>query len=126
MHVMNEQDPLTYEIIGAAIEVHKELGPGLLESLYEEALCIELHERNLEFERQKLLEISYKGHDIGTFVVDIIVENRVVVELKSVRQLAPIHEAQLLSYLHLTKCSIGLLLNFNVAVLKQGVKRMAV
>ena len=118
-------DPLTYKIIGAAIEVHRVLGPGLLESLYEEALCIELEERNLRFERQKLLEIDYKGRNIGTFFVDIMVENRVILELKAVKKLLPVHEAQLLCYLRLTDLRIGLLINFNVATLRQGIKRMA-
>ncbi len=94
-------DPLTYKIIGAAIEIHRVLGPGLLESLYEEALCIELEERNLRFEPQKLLEIDYKGRNIGSFFVDIMVENCVILELKSVKKLLPVHEAQLLCYLAL-------------------------
>ena len=91
---MNETqrfDPLTYEIIGAAIEVHRIPGPGLLETIYEEAFCIELDERNLKYERQKNIEIQYKAREIGRFFLDIIVENRVIIELKSVKLLAPVH-----------------------------------
>ncbi len=95
-----------------------------MESLYEEALCVELEERNLSYERQKLLEIDYKGRNIGNFFIDIMVENRVIVELKSVKNLLPVHDAQLLCYLRLTNIRIGLLINFNVATLKQGIRRM--
>ena len=119
-------DPLTYEIIGAAIEVHRILGPGMMESLYEEALCIELEERGLAFERQKRIIANYKGHEIGKSFADVVVENRVVLELKSVSALAPVHEAQLISYLRLAKVHVGLLINFNVATLKKGVKRLVV
>ena len=92
-----QSDPLTYQIIGAAIEVHRILGPKLLESVYDEALCIELNLRKLSYERQKKIELDYKGYEIGTFFVDIVVENSVIVELKSVANLAPVHEAQLIS-----------------------------
>lgn len=122
----NNSDPLTFQIIGAAIEVHRVLGPKLLESVYEEALCIELGLRELAFERQKKIELNYKGHEIGTFFVDIIVENSVIVELKSVANLAPVHEAQLISYLKLTGIRRGLLINFSVATLKNGIKRIIV
>ncbi|MCE2471613.1 MAG: GxxExxY protein [Anaerolineae bacterium] len=124
MRRTENNDPSTYEIIGAAIEVHRILGPGLLESLYEEALCVELEERNLSYERQKLLEIDYKERNIGNFFIDIMVENRVIVELKSVKNLLPVHDAQLLCYLRLTNIRIGLLINFNVANLKLGIRRM--
>ena len=117
-------DPLTYQIIGAAIEVHRILGPKLLESVYEEALCIELNLRKLSYERQKKIELDYKGYEIGTFFVDIVVENSVIVELKSVANLAPVHEAQLISYLKLTGLRRGLPINFSVATLKEGVKRI--
>ena len=93
MSVNEKSDPLTYQIIGAAIEVHRILGPKLLESIYEEALCIELEQRNLRYERQRKIELNYKGHRIGTFFVDIIVKNSVIIELKSVASLAPVHEA---------------------------------
>lgn len=126
---MNETqrfDPLTYEIIGAAIEVHRIPGPGLLETIYEEAFCIELDERNLKYERQKNIEIQYKAREIGRFFLDIIVENRVIIELKSVKLLAPVHEAQLIGYLRLANLHVGLLINFNVATLKEGIKRIVV
>ncbi len=122
----NQSDPLTYQIIGAAIEVHRELGPKLLESIYEEALCIELDLRQLSYERQKMIELNYKGHKIGTFFVDIIVENSVTVELKSVANLAPVHEAQLISYLKLAGLRRGLLINFSVTTLREGIKRIIV
>ncbi len=121
-----QSDPLTYHIIGAAIEVHRVLGPKLLENVYEEALCIELNMRRLSYERQKKIELDYKGHEIGTFYVDVIVENSVIVELKSVANLAPVHEAQLMSYLRLTGLKRGLLINFSVATLREGIKRMVV
>lgn len=122
----NQSDPLTYQIIGAAIEVHRELGPKLLESIYEEALCIELYLRKLSYERQKMIELNYKGHKIGTFFVDIIVENSVIVELKSVANLAPVHEAQLISYLKLAGLRRGLFINFSVTTLREGIKRIIV
>ncbi len=124
MSSVDKRDPLTYQIIGAAIEVHQILGAGLLEDIYEDALCIELAERGLSFERQKHLEINYKGHDIGDLFVDIIVEGRVIVELKSVRELGPIHKAQLMTYLRVSKIGLGLLINFNVPALTQGVQRV--
>ena len=126
MAVNTQSDPLTFQIIGAAIEVHRLLGPKLLESIYEEALCIELGLRRLNYERQKHIKLSYKGHAIGDFFVDIIVENDVIVELKSVANLAPVHEAQLISYLKLTGIRRGLLINFSVATLKEGIKRIVV
>lgn len=117
---------LTGEIIGAAIDVHKELGPGLLESVYEECLCIELENRKINFERQKGIDLQYKDVDIeNKFILDLIVENEIIVELKSVKRLDPIHEAQLLSYLKLADKKYGLLINFNVQMLKQGIKRLA-
>ena len=119
------RDPLTHEIIGAAIEVHRNLGPGLVENLYEEAMCIELAARNMKFERQKLIEINYKGHNIGSYRLDLLIEDRVILELKAVKELLPVHEAQLLCYLRVTGTRIGLLINFNVEALKQGIKRLA-
>lgn len=124
MNQSEQQDPLTYQIIGAAIEVHRVLGPGLLERVYEDALCIELEERKIRYERQKNIEINYKGRMIGDLIADVIVENRVIIELKSVETLLPIHTAQLLTYLKLTNLKIGLLINFNVPILKDGVKRI--
>ena len=120
----SDTDPLTHQIIGAAIEVHRALGPKLLESIYEEAMCIELSLRRLAFERQKKIQLCYKGHEVGTFFIDLVVENRVIVELKSVAKLAPVHEAQLISYLQLAKMRRGLLINFHGATLIEGVKRI--
>jgi len=113
-------DPLTYKIIGAAIEVHKRIGAGLLESLYEEAFCVELEHRQLHYERQKPLEVRYRGRIIGTLRVDVVVENEVIVELKSVKELAPIHYTQIISYLKITGLTRGLLINFNVKQLTKG------
>lgn len=119
------ENSITNEIIGAAIEVHRELGPGLMESIYEECLSIELTNRNISFEQQKIIPILYKQQVIqSNFRLDLLVENKVIVELKSVEYLLPVHEAQLLTYLKLTECKIGLLINFNVPVLKNGIKRM--
>lgn len=122
--VLYEKD-LTTQIIGAAIEVHQALGPGLLESAYQACLARELTLRQLPFEREKPLPVEYKGLalDCG-YRLDFVVANKVIVELKSVDTLHPIHEAQLLTYLKLTHCRVGLLINFNVPVLKSGIKRM--
>ncbi len=115
---------ITREIIGAAIEVHKLLGPGLLESAYEECLCHELAIRRIRFEKQKPVPLVYKGTKLECgFRLDLLVEGKVVVELKSVDGLGPIHEAILLTYLRLSGHSLGLLINFNVPVLKDGVRR---
>lgn len=117
MHI----NQLSYNIIGAAIEVHRVLGPGLLESAYEECLCHELDLRGLPYERQKPLPVVYKGvHLDAGYRLDVLVENRIVLELKAVEALLPIHEAQLLTYLKLGGWQVGLLINFNVEVLKEG------
>ncbi len=116
---------LTGMIIGAAIEVHRALGPGLLESAYEECLCHELRAREIPFERQSPLSIHYKGIKLECgYRLDVFVDNRVVVELKSVEKLEPIHKAQLLTYLRLKGCRLGLLINFNVQLLKNGICRL--
>lgn len=115
---------LTEQIIGAAIEVHKHFGPGLLESAYEECLCRELYLRGLKFERQRNLPLEYKGIKLDCgYRIDIVVEEKVILELKVVDTIAPIHEAQLLTYLKLSGIEIGLIINFNVPVLKDGIKR---
>jgi GxxExxY protein len=115
---------LTREIIGAAIEVHKRLGPGLLESAYEECLLHELHLRNLKVDRQKGLPVVYKEVKLDCgYRLDLLVEGKIIVELKSVENLAPIHEAIILTYLRLSGHKTGLLINFNVTVLKDGVRR---
>jgi GxxExxY protein len=119
-----ELNPLTEKIIGAAMEVHKKLGPGLDESLYEAAMCIELELRGIGFQRQVQIDVEYKGVKIGNKRIDLIVEGKVLVELKAVEQLAPVHKAQVLTYLKLTGLKLGLLINFNVPVLKEGIKRI--
>lgn len=117
---------LTGRIIGAAIEVHKALGPGLLESAYEECLCYEFNLRKLSYQRQQELPVKYKDIKLDCgYRLDMVVENQVILELKSCDSLQPIHEAQLLTYLKLTGLKIGLLINFNVVVLKHGIKRIA-
>lgn len=120
-----ELNRITEQIIGAAIEVHRALGPGLLESAYEECLCHELKLRGVPFERQKPLPVTYKGAalDCG-YRLDLLVASAVVVEIKAVESLQPIHEAQLLTYLKLGGWNLGLLINFNVPVLKNGIKRI--
>ena len=119
-----ERDKLTYEIIGAAIEVHRAIGPGLLESAYEECLCKELSQRQIPFERQKPLPVEYKGTKLECgYRLDLLVADKVVVEVRAVDALLPIHEAQLITYLKLGGWEIGLLINFNVEVLKDGIRR---
>jgi len=118
------QGGLSGEVIGAAIEVHKQLGPGLLESAYEECLCRELELRGKLYERQKPLPLVYKGLSLDCgYRIDLLVEGGLVVEIKSVDALAPIHEAQLLTYMKLAKVKVGLLINFNSRVVKDGIKR---
>ena len=120
-----EINSLTGEVIGAAIGVHKLLGPGLLESVYEECLCYELKLRDIYFERQKDLPVEYKAVKLDcAYRLDVVVENNLVLELKSCDSLLPIYEAQLLTYLKLTGIKVGLLINFNVPVLKDGIKRL--
>lgn len=114
---------ITEKIIGCAIEVHKQLGPGLLESIYESALCIEFDTAVLHYQRQIALPVVYKNQPIGNFRVDLLVEDSVVVELKSVERHDPLFEAQILSYMKLGSYKIGLLINFNTRLLKQGVRR---
>jgi GxxExxY protein len=122
MKTVNE---LTFQINGAAMEVHRELGVGLLESVYEAALCQELLDRGLAFERQVPVVVTYKGKLLECgFRADLIVGGQVIVELKAVEQLQPLHEAQLLNYLKLARLQVGLLINFNVPVLKNGIRRI--
>jgi len=118
-------EELTREIRGAATEVHKEIGPGLLESAYEECLCHELTLRGLSFRRQVPLPVTYKGVKLDCgYKLDLVGEDKVVLELKSVEEIAPIHEAQLLTYLRLSGTKVGLLMNFNTVLMKDGIKRM--
>jgi len=112
------------KVIGAAIEVHKQLGPGYLKSVYEEALAVELTIRGIPFARQVVFALDYKGHKVGEGRMDFLVDSCLVVELKAVEGLAPIHTAQTISYLKTTKHHLALLINFNVPVLKNGIKRL--
>jgi len=121
---MEELNKITEKIIGCAIEVHRNLGPGLLESVYEKALAIELKDDGLKYVRQKKLPVKYKNKSIGEFKIDILVENKIVLELKSVERHDPVFEAQLLSYMKLGNYKLGLLINFNTKLLKNGIKRM--
>jgi GxxExxY protein len=120
-----DENALSRLILGAAIEVHRHLGPGLLESAYEECLAYELALRDILVERQKLIPVVYKEVrlDCG-FRADLLVGDRVVVEIKAVDRLMPVHDAQMLTYLKLTGCKLGLLLNFNVQKLRDGIKRL--
>ncbi|HMN24071.1 MAG TPA: GxxExxY protein [Ignavibacteriaceae bacterium] len=121
---MQEINELTGRIIGCAIDVHKILGPGLLESAYEECLCYELAENKILFEGQKPIPVNYKSIKLDAgYRIDILVEKKVVLELKSIDVLAPIHTAQILTYLKFSEKKIGLLINFNVTKLKDGLKR---
>jgi GxxExxY protein len=122
---MDERDPLTEKVIGAAIEVHRTLGPGLLESIYQKCLGHELTLRGIGHRSQVQLPIIYKGAELGDdLIMDLVVAEELVVELKAVDKLQPIHEAQLLTYLRLSRIRRGLLINFNVTLLKDGLKRM--
>ena len=119
-----ELDELARAVIGAAIEVHRHLGPGFQESVYEKALCVELKLRGISFERQKAVVVSYKGHDVGLGVIDILVGEKLTVELKNVDVLLPVHSAQLISYLKAIDSELGLLLNFKAPVMKDGIRRV--
>ena len=121
----SEKDSLTEAVIGAAIEVHRALGPGLLESAYEECLCHELGCQKIAFQRQVALPVRYKAITLDcAYRMDVVVEDRLALELKAVDKLLPVHEAQLLTYLKLSGLNTGLLMNFNVPVLMDGLKRM--
>ena len=120
-----ERDPLTHEVIGAAIDVHRELGPGLLESVYEVCLSHELGLRGIEHVRQVKLPVHYKGAQLDAdFRIDILIPGQLIIEIKSVERMLGVYDAQLLTYLKLSKIRVGLLLNFNVPVLKDGMKRL--
>lgn len=125
--ITEEESLLTGKIIGAAIEIHRALGPGLLESVYETCLAYELQLRKMKVECQKQMTVFYKDVmlDCG-YRADLIVENKVIIEIKSVSNIAPIHQAQLISYLRLSDCRIGLLINFNVKMLKEGIRRIKI
>ena len=119
-----KSDLLSKKIVGAAIDVHRHLGPGLLESAYEQALCYELSLRNIDFERQKHIPAVYKGVNLDCgYRIDILVDDLVIVELEAVNKIDPLFEAQLLTYLKISQLWLGMLLNFNVPVMKHGIKR---
>ena len=122
---MCEHDPLTHTIIGCAIEVHRHLGPGLLEATYEEALCIELTDAKLRYRRQVGVPVLYKGRLIGEHRPDLVVDERVLVEVKSVESLVDVHRAQALAYMRVLRLTVGLLINFNSAVLRTSIRRLA-
>jgi GxxExxY protein len=119
-----ELDALAHRVIGGAIEVHRLLGPGFLESVYEEALCVEFALRDIRFVRQVPIGVAYKGKMVGEARLDLLVADSLVVELKAVESIAPIHVAQVLSYLKATGLRLGLLISFNVSVLQRGIKRI--
>ncbi|NNG13453.1 MAG: GxxExxY protein [Halobacteria archaeon] len=123
--MMKKEDALSRKIISAAIEVHRNIGPGLLESAYEQCFCKELTELNIDFERQVRLPVSYKGVKLGCeYRLDVVVDKLVIVEIKAVNRLESIHDAQLLTYLKLSRMRLGILLNFNAVLMKNGIKRL--
>ena len=118
-------DPLTEKVIGCGIEVHRVLGPGLLESIYRDSLAIEIRRENLRVERDRRVALTYKGERIGgDLKLDLMVEGRVIVEVKAVERIHPVHLAQVITYLKLTGCPVGLLMNFNTTSLRAGLKRL--
>jgi len=119
-----DTDTIAHYVIGAAIEVHRALGPGYLECVYEDALCVELELNGIPFKRQVALAVKYKGKCVGEGRLDLLVADQLVVELKAVEDLLSIHRAQVISYLKATGRELGLLINFNVPILKDGVKRV--
>lgn len=121
--IPENDDPLTRRIIACAIEVHKRLGPGLLEKLYKEAMVIEMQLGNLKIEKNVKIPVEYRGKPIGDYFIDLLVEDAVILELKSVERHDPVFEAQILSYMKLTGKKVGLLINFNSKMVKDGIKR---
>ncbi|MBV6436377.1 MAG: hypothetical protein AELANPGJ_01636 [Anaerolineae bacterium] len=122
--MINDVNRLSHRVIGAAIEVHRHLGPGYLESVYEEALAVELAERAIPFSRQHIITVNYKGAAVGESRLDFLIDHRLIVELKAVDDFHPIHTAQVISYLRATRLTLGLLINFNVTTLKTGIRRV--
>ena len=119
-----EYRELSGELVKAAFEVHKTLGPGYLEKVYEDALVIELKLRNINFSRQKQIEIRYKTYPIAKGKIDLLIDNKIIVEIKAVECFAEIHRAQIISYLRATNLKLGLLMNFNVKYMKDGIRRV--
>ena len=120
---LDKINSITERVIGGAIEVHKQRGPGLLEGIYESALCIELQIAGLQYQRQVPLAISYKNHSVGDLRLDLVVEDGVLVKIKSVERMDPVFEAQVLTYLKISGKNVGLLINFNSRLLSTGIKR---
>jgi GxxExxY protein len=120
---LDEINKITEKIIGCAIEVHRNLGPGLLEGVYEEAMCVEFDLQGVRYHRQVAVPVNYKGRIIGEYRLDLLVEDAVIVELKSVERHDPVFEAQILTYLRVTGKKVGLLINFDSKLLKEGIKR---
>ena len=120
---INDLNKITEKVIGCAIEVHRNLGPGLLESNYEKALCYELKENHIKYDNQIFIPIHYKGQILGDYRIDLLVENNIIIELKATDKIEPLFEAQILTYLRIMGKKLGLLINFNVPVLKNGIKR---
>lgn len=121
---LEEINKLTERIIGCAIEVHRALGPGMLESIYEAALCMELSRAGLSFKKEVMIPVIYKGVKLGEQRIDLLVEDEVILELKSVERMDPVFDAQLLGYLRMAQKKVGLLINFNEKMLKHGISRM--
>ncbi|MCH7939737.1 MAG: GxxExxY protein [Candidatus Marinimicrobia bacterium] len=124
MSLGKEIEQLARNVIGAAIEVHRALGAGFLESVYEEALCIELDHKNIPYQRQYPIAVNYRDRSVGEGRLDLLVGEKLIVELKAIEAIAPIHMAQVISYLKTTGFNLALLINFNVRVLKDGIKRI--
>jgi GxxExxY protein len=120
-----ELNKLTNDVIGAAIAVHPALGPGQLESAYQRAMEIELEYRRIPFQRQVPVRLVYRGETVGQGFMDLLIDNRVIVELKAAEYIAPVHRVQLISYLKMTRLKLGIIINFNVPVLKDGIRRVA-
>jgi GxxExxY protein len=123
--IPTELNELATRVIGAALEVHRELGPGYLESVYDAALEIQFRQNGIGYERQRPIAVFYKGHPVGQARLDFYVESAIVLEVKAVEGLAAIHRAQLISYLKITRCRIGLMINFNERLLRDGIMRVA-
>lgn len=122
--ISNNLDSIGKTIVDCAFQVHKTLGPGLTENIYEEAFVYELQDKNINFDQQKIIQIPYKKRILkSTYRMDLIIENKIVVELKCIDELSRVHDAQILAYMKLTNLRLGYLINFNVPVIKQGIKR---
>jgi GxxExxY protein len=121
-----EEDPFTRQLIGYAIEVHRQLGPGLMESTYERAFCLELDEHRVPYAQQLRVPVFYKGHLIGEYRPDLVVDGKAVIEIKSVERVIGVHQAQALAYMRALKIPTGLILNFYSEVLRTGIKRLAI